>query len=271
LEGKKSFSKVEDIAADFIKEIQALQPEGPYLLGGFSFGSKVAFEMAHQLRKQGHEVRLLALLDPGIIHNAKRSAAVSSISSTFSGRITLFCAELHRRLCKDKVLKPQQKLTFLWNGLRWRVDGKIANIRKEIKKIECWFYLSTGLRLPPALRSFYFGEVSRRAELQYIPYVYPGRLIVFPTEEMSTETQLEWGKLAGGGMEVHVVPGNHHTIMKESGVRLWAEQLKAYLDEAQQQYTSKNFSASRKSDWFKLNCPNAGDRGQNTQRCEGKI
>ena len=47
----------------YIKEIQTIQPSGPYHLGGGSFGGIVAFEMAHQLRAQGMEVALLALLD----------------------------------------------------------------------------------------------------------------------------------------------------------------------------------------------------------------
>jgi len=42
------------------------QPEGPYYLGGASFGGLVAFEMAQQLHAMGHQVGLLALLDtPG--------------------------------------------------------------------------------------------------------------------------------------------------------------------------------------------------------------
>ena len=54
---------LEQIAADFLEEIRALQPEGPYFLGGYSFGGLVAFEMAHQLQTQGQEVRLLVLID----------------------------------------------------------------------------------------------------------------------------------------------------------------------------------------------------------------
>jgi hypothetical protein len=54
---------VEDIAASYIREVRAVQPEGPYFLGCFCFGGVVAFEMAQQLRAQGQDVALLALLD----------------------------------------------------------------------------------------------------------------------------------------------------------------------------------------------------------------
>jgi thioesterase domain-containing protein/acyl carrier protein len=56
-------TQVEDMAAYYIEALQTVQPQGPYLLGGHSFGSYVAFEMALQLLHQGQEVALLAILD----------------------------------------------------------------------------------------------------------------------------------------------------------------------------------------------------------------
>jgi thioesterase domain-containing protein/acyl carrier protein len=53
----------ESIAADYIREIQTVQPEGPYMLGGLSNGGNIALEMAQQLRDRGQEVILLALFD----------------------------------------------------------------------------------------------------------------------------------------------------------------------------------------------------------------
>ena len=44
-----------------------MQPTGPYHLGGWSLGGNIAFEMACQLRQQGAEVGLLALLDAGAV------------------------------------------------------------------------------------------------------------------------------------------------------------------------------------------------------------
>src|SRR5262249_53897649 len=56
-------TRVEDMAAHYSQERAAFQPEGPYLLGGYSFGGLVAYEMARQLRANGQEVALLALID----------------------------------------------------------------------------------------------------------------------------------------------------------------------------------------------------------------
>ncbi len=54
---------VEEIATYYIETMRTVQPQGPYRIGGHSFGGWVAYEMAQQLRKQGEEVALLAILD----------------------------------------------------------------------------------------------------------------------------------------------------------------------------------------------------------------
>ncbi|HEV2761391.1 MAG TPA: amino acid adenylation domain-containing protein, partial [Pyrinomonadaceae bacterium] len=54
---------VEEMAAAYVEELRAVQPAGPYALGGWSMGGVVAFEMARQLERAGERVALLALLD----------------------------------------------------------------------------------------------------------------------------------------------------------------------------------------------------------------
>lgn len=55
---------IEEIAAAHIQTMQSIQPNGPYLLGGFCNGALMAYEMARQLDAQGQKVALLVLLDP---------------------------------------------------------------------------------------------------------------------------------------------------------------------------------------------------------------
>jgi len=56
-------TSVEDMARTYLKEMQRVQPHGPYHIAGYSFGGILAFEMAQQLRRAGHEVGLLGLID----------------------------------------------------------------------------------------------------------------------------------------------------------------------------------------------------------------
>ncbi len=56
------FDRVEDMAADHIESMRAVQPRGPYLLGGHCIGAMVALEMALQLQRRGERVALLDCL-----------------------------------------------------------------------------------------------------------------------------------------------------------------------------------------------------------------
>jgi amino acid adenylation domain-containing protein len=56
-------STVEAMAAEYLREVKARQPEGPYNLCGYSFGGLVAFEMARRLQESGDEVALVGLFD----------------------------------------------------------------------------------------------------------------------------------------------------------------------------------------------------------------
>jgi thioesterase domain-containing protein len=54
---------IEEMAAYYIQEIQTVQPEGPYLLGGRCTGGNIALEMAQQLKKLGQKVLLVVMVD----------------------------------------------------------------------------------------------------------------------------------------------------------------------------------------------------------------
>ncbi|MER5176970.1 alpha/beta fold hydrolase [Streptomyces sp. NPDC002896] len=64
LDGKdEPLDDVEDLGALFAEEIQRIQPHGPYLLGGHSFGGVIAYEAARQLREHGEKVHKVVLFD----------------------------------------------------------------------------------------------------------------------------------------------------------------------------------------------------------------
>jgi thioesterase domain-containing protein/acyl carrier protein len=56
-------ASVEEMAAEYLREVKAVQPEGPYYLCGYSFGGLVAFEMARQLWESGDQLGLVGIFD----------------------------------------------------------------------------------------------------------------------------------------------------------------------------------------------------------------
>lgn len=57
---------VEEIATECIKSVRAVQPEGPYRLGGYCGAGFIVFEMARQLHACGQQVERLVLIEPGV-------------------------------------------------------------------------------------------------------------------------------------------------------------------------------------------------------------
>ncbi len=55
--------RIEDMAEYFLNAVRERQPQGPYILIGYSMGGMVALEMAQRLREKGEKVDLLAMIE----------------------------------------------------------------------------------------------------------------------------------------------------------------------------------------------------------------
>jgi len=64
MHGELMPSSIEAMAADRLPAIIEAQPRGPYRLGGHCVGAAVAFETARLLMEKGHQVELVAMVDP---------------------------------------------------------------------------------------------------------------------------------------------------------------------------------------------------------------
>lgn len=64
--------RIEDMARIYIEQLRSVRKTGPYILGGWSFGGAVAFEMARQLKNQNETIELLFLFDTAL-HSPRQS------------------------------------------------------------------------------------------------------------------------------------------------------------------------------------------------------
>lgn len=62
---------VPELARRYLAEIQQVRKQGPYRLGGYSFGGTVALELALQLRAAGEPVTQLLLIDAAPAHSGR--------------------------------------------------------------------------------------------------------------------------------------------------------------------------------------------------------
>nr|WP_245339073.1 thioesterase domain-containing protein [Paenibacillus shirakamiensis] len=54
---------IQAMAAYYIQIIQSVQPQGPYELGGFSLGGRIAYEITRQLQELGQSVQSIVFID----------------------------------------------------------------------------------------------------------------------------------------------------------------------------------------------------------------
>jgi len=229
LDGLEEFARVEDMAAQYVADLRAFQPEGPYYLGGYCFGGEVAFEMAQQLQAKGQRVELLMLFN-----------AMPPNSSFERIRLTprfivRFLTNSWQWLRYFLRWSPQARQSFVRRKVRWlknrfrrlfrAAEGKSAH-GAAADRIDLSPYPEHQRRL---------WDVHLRASSQYHPRPYAGNLAVFRTPIYpffcSFDPTFGWNEFVTGALTVKVIPGAHESILDEPHVREVARELKGCLRE----------------------------------------
>ncbi|MBW4650218.1 MAG: amino acid adenylation domain-containing protein [Kastovskya adunca ATA6-11-RM4] len=234
LDGKSQpYTRIEDMAAQYIEAIQSLQPEGPYLLGGHSYGGQVAFEMAIQLEKLGHKVALLAILDtPAPLPGSQSTVGMDWDNARWLTQI----AGLVERLYETNLEVSYEILQSL------EPDKQFNYLKQGLERVNL---------LPPEAGTTQVRGLVEvyKANLQahYVPQdIYPGRITLFQSSEehpkdfdsqesaeILREPQWDWSQLSTQPIEVYHIPGDHIAMMVEPHVRVLANQLRDCLEQAQ--------------------------------------
>jgi amino acid adenylation domain-containing protein len=203
---------LELMAAEYVAALRTLQPSGPYHLGGWSMGGIVAYEMAQQLLEQGQTVGTLALLDTTIPYNEANAAyAEDAEQSAREYGLDLTLEEL------DK-LGPDEQLPYLWQHVQ------------RLGLVDSQTPLPLVQQILDDLKRLFHAHIQLGSE--YVLRPYRGKITLFrPLESpvvVDTPKDRNWSKLADA-VEVHFVPGHHHTMVKEPHVQTLAQQLKLCL------------------------------------------
>jgi len=216
LDGKQTpLTRIEDMAAHYIKEIQTIQPHGPYYLGGSSMGGQVAWEIAQQLIAQGEKVALLALFDSTGPNHLKRIPFLKRIS---------------HHLDNLQHIGP--------NYLLKKIKGKIQWLKNRLNDSSQTFHLSIKANSPQTLHHLAIEQANKQAARDYILQVYPGQVTLFRAsdrpapEGWEVDPKMGWDSLVAGGLDIQDVPGDHDSMFREPHVQVLAEKLRRCLEKA---------------------------------------
>jgi thioesterase domain-containing protein len=209
-------TRVEEIAARYIREIRAVHTHGLLHLGGSSFGGVIAFEMARQLREQGEQTGLIILLEA--YPSARDCADFVAPGLRTSLRSLKHRVEFHARNlwtlpARDKMRYFASKAHIAGARLHHTIAGNPngdanGNFTTALRQVK---------------------RANKHAFAAYRPRVYPGSVTLFRTADSAPAAQsdptLGWARYVTGDVTVFEVPGDHRNMIMEPHVRTLVSQL----------------------------------------------
>jgi thioesterase domain-containing protein len=243
--GPGDLEGVEALAAYHIEGLRKVQPQGPYLLGGWCFGGLVAFEMARQLTLAGDRVGLLALIDCSILPPGARSP-LRELAFTLEqvrASVPLLWDNLYVRAFRMRG-RPTAPNGTLRSAIASYVQRKAADaLYRQLRKRGDFSHITEAslarLDLPAARQFLTTVTATARDTLRYAGKPYDGRVTLFRARSGMTAKNAEldptlgWAAYSKEEVSVRTVPGDHVSMFTYPDVQDLARELKDCLDEAQ--------------------------------------
>jgi amino acid adenylation domain-containing protein len=203
-------TRLETMATDYLAALREVEPEGPYLLAGWSMGGVVAYEMARRLREEGGRIELLALFDAHLADPAEGLADGDEAT-----RLALFA---------DELGLPRRQLEIRRQDVEALADEGFARL---VAAGEAAGALPPGTDAAGLERLYRVFCANLEAHAEYRPAPYAGPLTLFTprAEAHGARRGEDWDRLAASVERIDV-PGDHFTMMREPA----AAELAAALD-----------------------------------------
>jgi len=203
--------RIEDIAARQVEALRRFRPEGPYALMGWCADGVLAYEMAQQLRAQGQEVSLVALIDA---FNPARWKFESRLAS-LQHRLRFHLRNLFRLNVRAAIDYSRDRMRTLTRRTRqqvWRAAYRL-HMRTDRR---------TGS--PPRESE----QILTFSVDRYKPAPYDGCVMVVRAAKRPSGTRADaaygWRGLATD-LQVVDVPGDHRDIFVAPNARVMASAL----------------------------------------------
>ena len=214
LPAQTALTRVEEMARYYLAEVRALEPQGPYHFLGYSFGGLIAYEMARQLSSSGGRMGLLGMLD------TRRMAPLPALAAAEQPRNRLGRRRSYAASHLKRVLSP--------NGLNYARE----KIRARWLRTAYTLLDAIGRPIPDALKSA--SDINWFAAVHYTPQFFPGKITLFQAMESPDDARRSydrWAQLAGEGVEIREISGQHENVLADPHVRLLAREVTSCLAE----------------------------------------
>jgi thioesterase domain-containing protein/acyl carrier protein len=204
--GEAEPRSVREMAANYADRIQAMYPDGPYNLLGWSFGGIVAHELAIELRRRGCEIPRLILLDP-------------------QGGDDLAGHDLVEKDIQDEVLRVYRK------NIPGQSDSlTFEQIEELIRKWGAAEHDRFKQFMDFVLQNHNHNRALHRG---HVPGVYDGDVVLFTAAldqgGLNSPAPQSWRPYVAGDIAAHSVDCTHGDMVTAEALSLYGRQLKQAL------------------------------------------
>jgi len=160
--GAADFCTIEEMASQYVQAILEVQPDGPYLVGGYCMGGTISLEAAQQLRRLGKEVALVAMFET---YNWARCKRPHPMSGT--------------RFWLEKIYFAMRNTLAAGSGLSTFVREKLSVVsdRRKVWRGEIQRKVQAAASDQQLLAQVW--ENNDRAAMQYRPQPYSNQVTLF--------------------------------------------------------------------------------------------
>ncbi|GCE15819.1 non-ribosomal peptide synthetase [Tengunoibacter tsumagoiensis] len=220
-------SSIDKLAERYLPLLKNFQPEGPYYLGGWSFGGLIAFEMARRLQQNGEKVALLAMIDsnpPLPEFFPPTEDATSIISWSVMGLAASW--PNHPQGYLPQFL-PEAVLRSMSQEQQWQYYMEFAskvNFADTLEQLQRWVEIFQHHVL--ANQTYQPAGERYPEKVTMIKMIIPGD----NEQEVIDHTTSVWSGFISGPIEVSTVEGDHFGILG-SACPLIAQRLEYYINQ----------------------------------------
>ncbi|PMB02573.1 hypothetical protein CEN49_25260 [Fischerella thermalis CCMEE 5273] len=199
-------------AKHYAKEIQSVQPEGPYRLGGWCYGGVVAFAVAQELKREGQEVDHLILMDSFVPRRISKEEEPdrAEIVQSFSVNLEWDYTENQQSLDRLRAMSDEEHIDYL---------VELAGKGSDVSMDASYEQLQDALHLWMA---------NLQLVWKYQPEMYAGRLTCIQPAEKGVD-MTGWNRWASEGAQFFRGKGNHYTMIRPPHLQPLAEQIRSIL------------------------------------------
>lgn len=194
-------TSLEAMAEAYAHALRDAQPQGPYLLGGWSLGGLVALNMARQLAAEGADVPLVVLLDT------------------------------HLTLGEQLTIDLTTEVATGWLGAHL---GFAPEDLRTLSPLDMWTRIAERARQSTALGS---DQLERLAEVckaqlsalaHYDPVPYHGPAVLWRAEKYWQSSEPRWTNVCPN-LHRECLSGDHYSLLRPPQVEALARLLAVYL------------------------------------------